>query len=132
MATILVVDDEPDLREILVRLVGAVGHEVLSAPDGVAAIELVRARRPALVILDLMMPGTDGFDVLRAIRADPQVGSVPVVMYTALSDRASKERAFALGAQGYLVKNEVGIKELRAMVEQYTSAPQKQAAQTET
>jgi CheY-like chemotaxis protein len=121
MAKILVVDDEEDLRDILVRIVGGAGHEVLAAHDGASAIAAARASQPSLVILDLMMPGTDGFDVLRTLRADPGGQDVPVVVYTALSDRKSRERAMALGATAYLVKNEVGVKELRAMVDQYAT-----------
>lgn len=121
MAKILVVDDEPDLRDILVRIVGGSGHEVLSAANGAAAIQMAHDSQPALVILDLMMPETDGFDVLRAIRADPVTSNTPVVIYSALSDKASRDRAAAMGAQKYLVKNEVGIRELREMVEEFTS-----------
>ena len=122
MATILVVDDEPDLREILVRVVESVGHEVVSASDGATAVARARERRPALMILDLMMPGTDGFEVLRSMRDDPELERVPVVVYTALSDPVSRQRAFGLGARGYMVKNDVGIKDLRELVDHYAGA----------
>lgn len=104
MSSVLVVDDNPDLCDVLVRLLCRSGFAADHADDGPAAMNAVRARPPAVVVLDVMMPGLDGFAVLRALRDDPRTAGVPVVMYTALDDPAARRRALAMGAQDYLVK----------------------------
>jgi len=82
---ILVVDDEPDAREILVRIVKTLGLDAKTASDGFEAIEEIKTELPALVLLDLMMPGMDGFDVLNKMRADMRTRYIPVVVVTACS-----------------------------------------------
>src|SRR4029079_3026351 len=87
MATVLAVDDEPDILEIVKVNLELEGHTVLVARSGAEAIELVRRTVPDLVLLDIMMPGTDGWDVLARRKRDPELHAttVPVVMLTALS-----------------------------------------------
>lgn len=103
MAQILVVDDEPAIRQLLTDVLELDGHDVRSAADGLAAVDAFEALRPDCVVLDLMMPGLDGYGVLRNIRGqdgDP----VPVIMLTALVDRNSAARAWTDGADYYLAK----------------------------
>lgn len=119
MAAVLVVDDQPDLCTVLVRLLRLCGYDAASAEDGEAALDFVRATPPALVILDVMMPGMNGFDVLAALRADPRTTGLPVVMYSALNDPASRRQAMALGAQDYLVKSMAGYEELRQVIARF-------------
>ena len=96
---ILVVDDERAIRELLVRVLTINGYEVEGAADGFEALERLSARRPDLVLLDLMMPVLDGWSVLDRLRqhADPP----PVIVVSAYLDRG---RAVAAGASGYLEK----------------------------
>ena len=124
MGTVLVVDDQPDLCTALVRLLKLSGHDAAAALDGESALEFVRATPPGLVILDAMMPGISGFDVLQALRADPRTQALPVVMFSALSDPAVRARAMALGAQDYLVKSVASYDDLSATVERYVGPPQ--------
>ena len=91
MATILLVEDAADLAVVIVRELEAVGYEVLSAADGLTGLELHARHRPDLVILDWMLPGLDGLEVLRRIRQSLQGGSaVPVLMLTARGEEMDR------------------------------------------
>jgi two-component system, OmpR family, alkaline phosphatase synthesis response regulator PhoP len=104
MARVLVVDDEPDVL-LLCRLnLEQRGHEVVEAPNGDAALELVRSAAPDLVVLDLMLPGIDGYQVLQALRAGDETSRVPVLVLTAKSLQADRERSRQLGAAAFLTK----------------------------
>jgi signal transduction histidine kinase len=83
MATIVVVDDRALNREFLVTLLGYAGHRLLEASDGVEGLEIVRAQRPDLVIVDLVMPTMDGYEFVRQLRADPAIAQTRVIFYTA-------------------------------------------------
>src|SRR4051794_21726386 len=72
MGRVLIVDDHEDIRRMFARAVRACGHEALTAPDGEEAVATATEQRPGLIVLDLMMPGITGFDVLRSLRADPR------------------------------------------------------------
>jgi len=106
MATVLAVDDEPDVLEIVKVNLELDGHEVVLARSGAEALELVRRRRPDLVVLDIMMPGIDGWDVLARLKGDPDLKAttVPVVMLTALTGDDDRVRGGIEGAICYLTK----------------------------
>lgn len=104
MATILLVDDNVANRVLATKLLRARGHEVIEAEDAEAAISLARERRPALVLLDLGLPGIDGWEALRRIRADEASRDLPVVAVTAHAMVGDRERALAAGFDGYLSK----------------------------
>jgi PAS domain S-box-containing protein len=104
MPRILVADDEPDLAFLLRVMLEAAGYEVESAADGRSAIEAVRTGSPDLLVLDAMMPGVDGWDVLAAVRSDPATAELPVVMLTALSSDADRRRAEEHGVVVYMTK----------------------------
>ena len=104
MADILIADDDPILVEILkFRLEGA-GHSVVVAKDGGLALETARERRPDLIVLDSMMPIMSGPAVLAALKADPELRNVPVVMLTARNGEADIVAALKNGAAEYLTK----------------------------
>ncbi len=92
----------------------ASGMEVLEAPSGEEGLELARRQQPDLVLLDVMMPGQDGWSVARALAEDPQTREIPVVFLTARADAADRRRGQQLGGVGYLVKpfDPVGLGEL--------------------
>jgi two-component system response regulator MprA len=98
---ILVVDDDPMVATTIQRVLRPEGYEVDVALGGTAALEQARAHRPDLVVLDLMMPGIDGLEVCRPLRAD---GSLPILMLTARSGTADRVRGLDTGADDYLVK----------------------------
>jgi len=101
---ILIVEDEPDVLLLLENRVRGAGHEVMSASDGERGLELALAERPDLVILDWMMPKLDGIEVLDRLRADGPGRDIKVLMLTARSQQKDVERAFAAGADDYIVK----------------------------
>ena len=100
-STILVVDDDPTVRDILTRQLARAGYEVLPAGNGEDALEIARRFRPAVITLDVMIPGRDGWSVLGDLKADPETRDIPVVMITMVDER---ERAYTLGAAEYLNK----------------------------
>jgi CheY-like chemotaxis protein len=97
----LVIDDDPSVCELMTRLCGKEGYEVVTARNGEEGLKLAREKRPSLITLDVVMPGMDGWAVLKTLKADPQLSEIPVVMITIADDR---ERGMALGAADYLVK----------------------------
>jgi len=101
MSTVLVVDDEPIVRDVVVRYLEQEGYRTLQAADGDAARELLEQEEPSLVVLDLMLPGTDGLALCRWIRGRSQL---PVIMVTALGEEADRLTGLELGADDYLTK----------------------------
>jgi len=104
VATILVVDDSPVNLQVLVRTLHGTGHRILAARDGRAALDIVKRARPDLVLLDVMMPEIDGFEVCRAIKADPQGQDTIVIFLSALGDVSDKVSGLQLGAVDYITK----------------------------
>jgi response regulator RpfG family c-di-GMP phosphodiesterase len=102
--TILCVDDEPLNLSLLEAMLVPRGFEVVKAADGPAALELIRIVRVDVVLLDVMMPGMDGFEVCRRIKSDIDRGNIPVVMITALSDRENRIRGIESGAEDFISK----------------------------
>jgi len=99
--TVLVVDDEPQIVQVVRDYLEHGGFSVLSAADGPTALRLARTRHPDLVILDLGLPGLDGLDVTRSLRRD---GAVPIIMLTARGDESDKLVGLELGADDYVTK----------------------------
>ena len=101
---ILIADDDARNRKLLETLLTSDGYLVASANSGQAALSAAVAEKPDLILLDLMMPGMDGFEVLRRLKAMPDLQEIDVVMVTALDDTGSRARMEAAGAAGLLVK----------------------------
>ena len=101
---ILVVDDEPHIRRVLEAMLGKEGFEVHSASDGEEGLTAIASGGVDLVILDLLMPGTHGLEVLAKIRSDPQRGTTPVIILTAKGQDTDREAAFAGGADDFMTK----------------------------
>jgi PAS domain S-box-containing protein len=100
-ATVLVIDDDPVIHDLMRRTLGREGCRVEVAFSGEAGLDLARRLRPDVITLDVMMPGRDGWSVLSALKSDPAVAGIPVILVTILSD---KRLGFSLGAAEYLVK----------------------------
>ncbi len=98
---VLVVDDEPTVREVVVGYLRRDGHDVAEAADGNAALDLLDADPPDLVVLDMMLPGVNGLDVLRRVRA---TSDIPVIMLTARAEESDRVSGLELGADDYVVK----------------------------
>jgi DNA-binding response OmpR family regulator len=101
MATVLVVDDEPIVREIVVRYLRRDGHRIVEAVDGDAARSAIERSSPDLVVLDVMLPGTDGLELCRWIRS---ISELPVIMLTARGEEADRIVGLELGADDYVTK----------------------------
>lgn len=104
MATILICDDELPLRRLVAATLDGCGHMLFEAEDGGRALDEIRARRPDLVILDVMMPERSGLDVLAEVRADPAVAGTKVVVLTARAQGTDREAALAAGADLFVTK----------------------------
>jgi putative two-component system response regulator len=103
-AKILLVDDEPLNLRLLVTLLKAEGYATISAESGAEALVLAAQRRPDLILLDIMMPEMDGFEVTRMLKADHRTSKIPIIVTTALDDHTSRLRALEMGAEEFLVK----------------------------
>ncbi len=101
---ILIVDDDPQARLLLTYILKRKGFEVLEAENGASALVRVGKDIPDLVILDVMMPGMDGFEVCAAMRKAPAGNNLPIVMLTAKTDADAHERGIRAGANDYLTK----------------------------
>ena len=101
---ILIVDDEPNIVLSLEFLMKRAGFEVQIAGDGEQALELLAAERPDLMILDVMMPRKNGFEVCAEVRADPRLQHLPILMLSAKGREAEMNKGLALGADAYITK----------------------------
>jgi len=104
LSKILVVDDVPVNIQLLNTYLTAEGHEVISAGDGDKAIEVAKASKPDLILLDVMMPKMNGFDVCRYLKTDPETKFIPVIMVTALNELEDKIKGMDSGADDFLSK----------------------------
>jgi len=101
---VLIVDDEPNIVLSVEFLMQREGHEVITARDGQEAIELLGGPRPDLMILDVMMPRKNGFEVCEEVRADPALSGMPILMLTAKGREAEMKKGISLGADAYITK----------------------------
>lgn len=101
---ILVVDDEADIRLVLSARLAAAGYEVETAADGLEALSRVRSSPPDAVLLDLMLPGIDGFGVCAMLKRDQRFSHIPIMMLSARSQPADRQTCSTLGADAYLGK----------------------------
>jgi signal transduction histidine kinase len=104
MSIILIVDDEPTARETLVAMLEGEAYQLELAASGAQALQILDKLSADLILLDVMMPGMDGFEVCRRIRSNPKLAEVPIILLTALDDRASLLRGIESGADDFLSK----------------------------
>lgn len=116
---ILIVDDDAGAARLLAMLVRHLGCNASFVESGGAALSYLAQHRPDLVILDLMMPGIDGLEVLRRMRHDPQTAQVPVVMFSALDDPHFLNKAMFFGANDYWVKASLDFNTLGARLAKF-------------
>src|SRR5258706_2530808 len=103
-ATILIVDDDSDVRALLETLLRSQGYLTLSAAGGEEALALVARRAPDLILLDILMPGMDGNEVARRLKADPATANIPIVIVTVQLDRSARLKGLKAGAEDFLTK----------------------------
>jgi DNA-binding response OmpR family regulator len=104
MSQVLVVEDDRDIAALIVHYLERAGHGAAVVASGPEAVSAARERRPDVIVLDLMLPGLDGFEVCRAIRADRGTADVPIIMLTARAEEADRVAGLELGADDYVTK----------------------------
>ncbi len=124
MKKVLIVDDEPDVRELVKFNLTRDGWEVSEAADGLEGLEMVKAERPDLIVLDLMMPEMDGLTMFKKLRESKKTAEIPVLMLTAKKELDDKLEGLALGADDYVAKP-FSIKELVLRVRNLAKRAQK-------
>jgi len=102
--TVLVVEDDRDINQLVGEYVEEAGFRYLSAADGRSVFEKARAGQPSLILLDLMLPDLNGFEVCRRLKEEPSTRDIPIVFLTALDQRKFRDRARECGAADYLLK----------------------------
>jgi DNA-binding response OmpR family regulator len=121
--TVLLVEDDRFLRRAAEATLRQRGFTVVTASDGEEALRQVAAVAPALVLLDLIMPKLQGFEVLKRLKADPSTRSIPVIVLSNLGQDSDVREAMALGATEYLVKSNLSLHELVTRVEAVLGQP---------
>jgi DNA-binding response OmpR family regulator len=120
MARILIVDDEEEMLKSIKLTLEGLGHECLFASDGLEALDKARKWSPDLIILDIMLPGLDGFQVSRYLKFDSKFRHIPIIMLTAKSDEKDKALGFEAGTNEYLTKP-FTLEEFMGVVSRYVS-----------
>ena len=126
MARILIIEDNPANIELMSFLLSAYGHTPLAAPDGPRGVAAARSERPDLVACDVNLPGMDGFAVLAALKAAPELAAVPVLAVTALAMAGDREHVLAAGFDGYIskpIEPDSFVAELEAFLPAPAAAP---------
>ncbi|MFA6430901.1 MAG: response regulator [Candidatus Margulisiibacteriota bacterium] len=117
---ILIVDDEPDVLELLKKLFSSEGFSVITASDGQSALELARKEKPSLIILDIMLPKMDGYVVARMLKFDENFSRIPIIILSAKIQEKDKQLGFEMGVDEYLTKPfdpEALLKKAREIIE---------------
>lgn len=102
--TVLIIEDDSEVRNFASRVLELEGYRVLQAEDSEEGMKLVRRRRVSLVLLDLRLPGRDGWTMLEQIKGNSKLSIIPVIVFTASAGISQRERALSIGAADYLVK----------------------------
>jgi len=104
MKEILIIEDDKFLRELISQKLTKEGYPISEAIDGEEGIKKIKEEKPGLVLLDLILPGIDGFEVLSQMKEDPSVSSIPVIILSNLGQKEDMEKGLKLGAADYLIK----------------------------
>lgn len=104
MSKVLLIEDDKFLRELIIQKLGREGYEVAEASEGEAGLSKIKEEGPDLVLLDLILPGIDGFEVLSRMKKDPGLASIPVIVLSNLGQRDDVQKGIDLGAEDYLIK----------------------------
>ncbi|MBN1289147.1 MAG: response regulator [Actinobacteria bacterium] len=101
---VLIVDDDPSISKLLSIALSSEGYEVYEALNGIKGYKVARREKPDIVLLDIMMPDVDGFEVFRRIKLDPTTNRIPVLFVSAKSSREDVRKGLSMGAEGYITK----------------------------
>jgi len=118
MNSILIIEDDAFLRDLISKKISSSGFTPLEAVNGEAALKKVKEERPSLILLDLLIPPPDGFEVLFKLKQDPETHSIPVIILSNLGQKEDVERGMSLGASDYLVKAQFTPEEIMAKIKE--------------
>ena len=118
MAKILIIEDDPLMSRMYQKIFTFEKYEVVMAADGQQGLDLARSEHPTLILLDVMMPKMNGFQVLEKLKAEPDTKTIPVVMLTNLAGEQDAETALSKGAVKYIIKSEYEPKQVADMVKE--------------
>lgn len=104
MAKILLIEDDKFLRELIIQKLGREGYDVVEAPEGESGLVKMKEEKPDLILLDLILPGIDGFEVLSRMKKDAELASTPVIILSNLGQKDDVQKGMDLGAEDYLIK----------------------------
>ena len=116
---VLILEDEPALNKVTSNKLRASGYEVLSLTDATDAISFIKKKKPDLILLDLVMPKTDGFTVLKRLKDDPELKDIVVIVLSNLSQDTDVDSVLALGAKEFLIKSDTPLSVVLEMVDKY-------------
>lgn len=109
MKTILIIEDDDFFRELIRKKLASKDFNFLEAVNGEAGIEIMKEKKPDLVLLDLLLPNMDGFEVVAQIKSDTGIASIPIIVLSNLGQKEDIDRALKLGASDYLIKSQFDI-----------------------
>lgn len=118
---VLIVEDDNSLRDVLAEFLEADGFSVVVAADGEEGINLIRETKPDIILLDVVLPKKDGYQVIKEIKSDDDVKNIPIILLTNLGSLSDIEKALELGVTNYLVKGDYQIKEIVAKIKEILS-----------
>lgn len=118
MSKVLIIEDDPLMSRMYQKIFTFEKYDVVMAGDGQQGLDLARSEKPTLILLDVMMPKMNGFQVLEKLKSDPETKTIPVVMLTNLAGEQDAETALAKGAVKYIVKSEYEPKQVADMVKE--------------
>ena len=119
-ATILIIEDNPKNLKLIRDVLQFQGYTTIEAETGEAGVELTRAQQPALILMDVQLPGMDGREAMKVLKADASTRHIPIIALTSFAMKGDRERLLAEGFDGYMSKP-IAIKEVPKMVESYLS-----------
>jgi CheY-like chemotaxis protein len=119
MALILIVEDHADTRRLLQTLIEKWGHEAVGVETGEGGLALLATRKPDIIIVDGMMPGMNGTEFIRLLRASDTAATVPAILYTAIADQDFTDNALAKGANEIWIKGQIDAQQMREQIESY-------------
>lgn len=120
--TILVVEDQEDNRKILRDLLTSRGYNVIEATDGLEGVRLTRENRPDLILMDIQLPGMDGYEATRQIKADDDVKGIPIIVVTSYALSGDSQKAFAAGCDAYIAKP-YSPRQMLARIQEFLEQP---------
>jgi DNA-binding response OmpR family regulator len=115
---ILIIEDDSFLQGLASRKLGSEGYDVAIALDGEQAMKSLAESKPDLILLDLLLPGIDGYEVLKRVRADKDMGKIPVIVFSNLSEEKDIKKATDLGINAFLIKANFTLDELSAKIKE--------------